>query len=121
MVFFNDIYCQICDRFITRKRWNKYLYSNQHLHREVNGYYPVFFPQRKLTRDEGMKLEKAFWEMIYNSAEVLALYDFVKLYFRMCTNINNYVPVRRWYDEIEEEQWGYGYRDDMMGQFVQDL
>ena len=38
----------------------------------------------------------------------------------MCTNINNYVPLRRWFDdEDEEKQWGYGYRDDMMAQFKQ--
>ena len=40
----------------------------------------------------------------------------------MCTNINNYVPVRLWADEIDdEEQWGYGYRDDMIAQFKKDL
>ena len=68
-----------------------------------------------------MKLEKAFWEMIYNSV-VLALYDFLKLNFRMFTNKNNYVPLRRWFDDPdEEEQWGYGYRDNMMAQFKQDF
>ena len=52
----------------------------------------------------------------------LALFDFLKLYFRMCTNINNYVPVRLWFhDPNEEEQWGYGNRDDMIAQFEQDL
>ena len=40
----------------------------------------------------------------------------------MCTNINKYVPVRLWFDDPdEEEQWGYGYRDDMLAQFKQDL
>ena len=40
----------------------------------------------------------------------------------MCTNKDNYVPVRRWFDDPdEEEQWGYGYRDDMIAQFKQDL
>ena len=39
----------------------------------------------------------------------------------MCTNINNYVPVRRWFDDDEEKQWEYGYRDDMIAQFKQDL
>ena len=40
----------------------------------------------------------------------------------MCTIINNYVPVRLWFDDPdEEEQWGYGYRDDMIAQFKQDL
>ena len=82
-----------------------------------------FFPQRKLTRDEGIKLEKAFWEVILTSNDNdLALFDFLKLYFRMCTNITNYVPVRLWSDDPdEEEQWGYGYRDDMIAQFKQDL
>ena len=60
--------------------------------------------------------------MIYNSVEVLALYDFSKFYFRMCTNIKNYIPVRRRFDDPdEEEQWGHGYRDDMIAQFKQDL
>ena len=69
-----------------------------------------------------MKPRKAFWEMNYNSVEVLVLYDFLKLYFGMCTNINNYVPVRRWFDDPdEEEQWGYGYRGDIIAQFKQDL
>ena len=42
----------------------------------------------------------------------------------MCTNITNHVPIRFWdyYDDgNEEEQWGYGYRDDMITQFKQDL
>ena len=123
MVIFNDIFCQICDRFYTKERWNKHLYSSRHLHREVNGYWPAFFPQRKLTRDEGIKLEKAFWEMIFvSSTECVEVYDFLKTYFRMCTNISNHVPIRLWFDDPdEEEQWGAGYRDDMIAQFKQDL
>ena len=40
----------------------------------------------------------------------------------MCTNITNHVPIRLWFDDPdEEEQWGYGYRDDMIAQFKQDL
>ena len=73
--------CQNCERFITKQRWNKHFYSSRHSHRKVNGYWPAFFPQRKLTRDEGMKLDKAFWETIYNSVEVVALYDFLKTIF----------------------------------------
>ena len=123
MTLFNDLFCQICDRFYTKEQWNKHLHSSRHLHREVNGYWPAFFPQRKLTRDEGIKLEKAFWELILTSNDNdLALFDFLKLYFRMCTSINNYVPVRLWFDDPdEEEQWGYGFRDDMLAQFKQDL
>ena len=40
----------------------------------------------------------------------------------MCTIINNYVPIRFWDDDPDEaEQWGYGYRGDMITQFKQDL
>ena len=60
--------------------------------------------------------------MIFCSEDDLPVYDFLKIYFRMCTNKNNYVPVRTWlYSGNQEEQWGYGYRDDMTAQFKQDL
>ena len=123
MALFNDIFCQICDRFHTKEQWNKHLYSSRHLHREVNSYWAAFFPQRKLTRDEGMKLEKAFWEVILTSNDNdLALFGFLKLYFRMCTKRNENIPVRPWPDNLDDEkQWGYGYRDDMITQFKQDL
>ena len=95
MPIFNDIYCQICDRFITKERWNKHLYSSRLLHRGVNGYWPAFFPQRKLTRDEGMILEKAFLEVINKSNDNdLPLFDFLKIYFWMCANITDHVPIR---------------------------
>ena len=106
MALFNDIFCQICDRFYTKEQWNKHLYSSRHLHREVNGYWPSFFPQRKLTRDEGIKLEKAFWGVILTSIDNdLALFEFLKFYFRMCTNITDHVPIRYWdyYDDGNEE------------------
>ena len=48
--------------------------------------------------------------------------NFQKTYFRMCTKINNYVPVRQWSaDENEDEQWGCGYRDDVIAQFEHDF
>ena len=56
---------------------------------------------------------------MYNSVEVLALYDFLKLYFRMCSNIKKTMSLLD--DEDEEEEWGYGYGDDMMAQFKQDF
>ena len=59
MALFNDINCQICDKFITKEQWNKHLYSSRHLHGEVNDFWPAPFPQRKLTT-EGSILEKAF-------------------------------------------------------------
>ena len=125
MSLFNDTYCQVCDRFYTKEPWTKHLHSGRHLHREFNGYWPTFFPQRKLTRDEGMKHERAFWEVILTSNDNdLALFDFLKIYFRMCTNITDHVPIRYWdyyNDGNEEEQWGYAYRDDMITQFKQDI
>ena len=88
----------------------------------MNGNWSAFFPHRKFTRDEGMKLEKVFWEMIFVTDECIEVYDFSKLFFRMCTNKNNYVPVRPWFaDENEEEEWGCGYRDDMITQFKHGL
>ena len=75
MAFFNDVYCQICDRFISKEQWNKHLPSNRFLHTEVNGYWPAVFAQKK-TRDEGMKLEKLFWEMIFVTDECVEVYDF---------------------------------------------
>ena len=41
MALFNDVYCQICDRFITKKQWNNHLFSSRHLNREVNGFWPA--------------------------------------------------------------------------------
>ena len=49
MALFSDIYCQNCDRFIAKKQWNKHLFSSRRLRREVNGYWPAYFPQRKPT------------------------------------------------------------------------
>ena len=122
MAIFNDINCQNCDRFITTEQWNTLLYSCRHLHREVNGCWPACFSQRKQTSAEGMKLEKAFLEMMFVTDECVEVNDFLKTYFRMCTNINNHVPVRPWLDDPDEEkQWGCGYRDDMIAQFKQDL
>ena len=61
--------------------------------------------------------------MKYNSNDNdLALFDFLKINFRMCTNIDNHVPTHPWLgDPDEEEQWGYGYRDDLIAQFEQNL
>ena len=67
-----------------------------------------------------MKLEKTFLEMIFVTDECIEVYNFLKLYFRLCTYIINYVPIRPWFgDENKEEQWGCGFRDDMTTQFKQ--
>ena len=60
MLFFNDTYCQFCEKFITKEQWNKHLYSSRHLNRGIKGYRLAYFPQRKLTEDEGSTLEEAF-------------------------------------------------------------
>ena len=62
MAFLNATFCQLCERFITKEQWEKHLYSNRHSHREVSEYWPAYFPQRELTRDEGSILEKSILE-----------------------------------------------------------
>ena len=50
------------------------------------------------------------------------MFEYLKLFFKKCTNITDYVPIRYWdyYDDgYEEEQWGSGYKDDMIAQFKQ--
>ena len=70
MAFFNDPYCQICERFITKEQWNKHLYSSRHLHREVNGFWPTYFPQRNLVKVKNNIIEKAFWKMFFATRDI---------------------------------------------------
>ena len=60
MALFNYTYCQICDRFITKEQWNSHFYSSRYLHKEMNVYWPAYFPQRKLTRMKVSYLRKLF-------------------------------------------------------------
>ena len=115
MTIFNDVFCQICDRFYTKERWNKHLYSSRHLHREVNGYWPAFFPQRKLIGDEGSILEKAFWKMFFATRDIKEVEDFWWTYIMMATNMKNYLP------KENEEEARKVFRDTMEGQFEHDL
>ena len=41
MSFLDDTYCQLCERFITKKQWNKHLYSSRHLRKKAYGYTPA--------------------------------------------------------------------------------
>ena len=67
-----------------------------------------------------MKLEKTFWEKIFVTDRCVEMYDFLKTFSRMCTNIKNYVPIRPWFgDPDEKEQWGCGYRDDLIAELKQ--
>ena len=118
MALFNDTYLQIYHRFITKERWNKPLFSSIHLHREVNGYWPAYFPPRKVTRNEGMQLEKAFWEMIFGSVDVLPVYGFLKTNIMMVTNMKDYVTLD---PDDADADFRYDYRDIMIAQFKQDL
>ena len=87
LVLLNNIFCQISDRFITKEQWNKHPYSSRHSHREVNRYWPAYFTQKRLTKDEGSILEKTFWEMIFGSVDVLPVFGFLKTYIMLVTNI----------------------------------
>ena len=54
-----------------------------------------------------MKLENVSWEMLFVTDECVEVYDFLKTFFRMCTNSINYVSIRPWFDDpFEEEQGG---------------
>ena len=50
-----------------------------------------FFHKKKLTRGEGIILEKAFWEMSFGSEGVLPVNGFLKTYIMMVTNMRDYV------------------------------
>ena len=87
----------------------------------MNGYWPAFFPQKNCLEIR-YETGESIWEMIFVTNECVEVYDFLKTCFRMCTNINNHVTVRPLFDDPdEEEQWGCGYRDDMIAQFQQGL
>ena len=116
MALFNDTNCQVCERFPTKEQCNNHLHSSRLLHREVNGHCPAYFSQKELTRVEGGRLEKAFWEMIYGSENALAVYGFLKTNFRMVTNVIIYVK-----DDEDADDLGYHYRSNMITQFKQDF
>ena len=90
MSFLDDTYCQLCERFITKEQWNKHLYSSRHLHKKAYGYTPAYFPQRKLTGDESIKLEKAFWKVFFATRDIKEVEDFWWTYFIMTTNMKDY-------------------------------
>ena len=115
MEFFNYTYCQTFDKFITKEQWNKHPYSSRHLHREVNGYLPANFPQIKLTRDEGMIIEKVFWEMIFGSEDVLPVYGFLKTYFLMDKTVKDFLTLD---PDDNDADFRYGYSDTMIAQFT---
>ena len=74
---------------------------------------PAFVSRRKLTRDEGCKLEKSLWEMICGSENALAVSGFLKTYFKIVTNLNDYVKAK----DDDDVDFEYDYRDNMIAQF----
>ena len=118
MALFNDINCQRCDRFTTKEQWNKHLNSGKHLHREMKGYWPAYFPQRKLIRDGSIILEKTFWEMIFESERVLHMYKFLKAYIMMVTIKKDYVTLDPHDNDVG---FRYSYRNTTIAKFEQDL
>ena len=60
--------------------------------------------------------------MIFATKDCVEVYELLKTFFKMCTNLYNYVPVRPWFDdEDEQKQWGCGYREDMIAKIEQDF
>ena len=96
---------------------NKHPDSIRRLHREATEYWPAYFPRRKANRDEGSILEKAFWEKIFGSVDVLPACGFLKTYIMMVTKMKNYVTL----DPDVDADFICNYRDTMIAQFKQDL
>ena len=71
-----------------------------------------------MVRDEVSILEIAFSEMIFGSADVLPVSVFLKTYFLMVMNLNDYVKDD---DDDDEDDFGYSYRDTMITQIERDL
>ena len=80
----------------------------------MNGYSPEYFPQRKLTRDEGIIVEQAFWKMFFATRHFKEVEEFWLTYFVMTTNIKEYILENN--EEIRKD-----FKDNMEGQFEHDL
>ena len=81
----------------------------------MNGYWPAFFPQRKLTKDENLLLEKAFWKMFFATREIKEVEKFWLTFFMMTKNMKDYVL------EEDEEEVRKVFRDTMEGQFEHEV
>ena len=81
-------------------------------------------PQRKLTKrteDEGMILEKYFWEMSFGSEDVLPVYKYLETYFLMIVNMKGYVQDNDDSENAYKDDFGFYYRDNIIAQVKQDL
>ena len=115
MSFFNDTYCQLCERFITEVQWNKHLYSRRHLARNTHGFWPAYFPQSKLTKDENMRLEKFFWKMFFATRDIKEVEDFWLTYTILTIIMKDY------FLRGNEEEVKKVFRSTMQGQLEHDL
>ena len=101
MSFLNDTYCQICERLITWEQWDKDLYSRRHLHKKTHGYTPAYFTNRKLTGDEGSKIEKASWRM-----DIKEVDEFLITIFMMVTDLKYYFDKSEKFKKRFQRWWG---------------
>ena len=119
MAFFKDTYCQLCERFITKEQWDKQICSSRQLHRQVNGYWSTYSPQRKMTTGDDSILEKAFWEVIFGSEVILPVSGFLETYNMIFTNTKGYFTLDD-DDDDDDDDFTIKYRDNMIAQFRQD-
>ena len=91
MSILDDTFCQLCERFITKQKWNDHLYSKRFLHREAHCFWPACFPEGELTRDENVMLKKAFWKICFATRRFKEVEEFWITYFMMVTTLNDYV------------------------------
>ena len=112
MAIFNDTYFHFVTDSLLKN--NKHLYSIINLHREVNGYWPAYFPQRKLVRHENIIFEMAFCKTFCATRDFKEVEECWLIYFLMTTNTRVYI--------IEDnEEFRKVSRDTMKGQFQHDL
>ena len=114
MSFIDDTYCQLCETFITKERWNKHLYSSRPLHKKAYGYTPAYFPNRKLIGEENSILVKAFWKMYFATREIKEVKDFWWIHFMMTANMKDYFlkkneeEIRKVFRHTTEGQFEHG-------------
>ena len=80
----------------------------------MNGYWPANFPQRKLTKDEGNILEKAFLKIFFATRDIKELEEFCLTYFMMTTNMKDYILE-------DHEELRNVFADTVKGHFEHDL
>ena len=83
----------------------------------MNGYWPAYSPQEKLTRFESSIHGRAFWEIIFGSVDVLPVYRFLQKYFWMIAKLNDYVT----FGDDDDADFRHNHRENVIAQYKQDL